>query len=174
MHLSKLITAIALCVCALSAQAYPTHDANYDVVFQVDYKILQNDNPQTFITLEQESTGAIDGTPTLIQLRGKSRTLETDTAGKKTTTQNHIVYSGYRLVLTPEKLAPGQFEKTHNVHTQIHLESIVEGQDGPASDQGVVKDVVMAVGEQTNLDWSNNGEQYQLTVRLISARALKK
>jgi hypothetical protein len=32
----------------------------------------------------------------------------------------------------------------------------------------------MAVGEQTNLDWSSNGEQYQLTLRLISARALKK
>lgn len=174
MHLSKLITAIALCVSAFSAQAYPTQDANYNVVFQVDYKILQNDTPQTFKTLKQVSTAAIDGTPTLIQHRGKSRTLETVTAGIQTTTQNHIVYSGYRLVLPPEKLAPGQFEKTRNVHTQIHLEYIVEGQDGPASDQGAVKDVAMAVGEQTNLDWSNNGEQYQLTVRLISAKALKK
>jgi hypothetical protein len=174
MYLSKVITAIALCVSALSAQAYPTKDANYDVVFQVDYKILQKESPQNFKTLKQQSTAAIDGTPTLIQHRPGNGVSTTVVAGKKTTTQNQIVYSGFRLVLTPEKLAPGQFEKTRNVLTQIHLDYFAEGQDGLAKDQDVVKHVAMAVGEQTNLDWSSNGEQYQLTLRLISARALKK
>ncbi|MCT9824829.1 hypothetical protein [Pseudomonas veronii] len=104
----------------------------------------------------------------ILQHRWKSRTQKTVTEGKKSTTQNHIVVYGYRLVLTPEKLAPGQFEKSHNVHTQIQLEQIVEGQDGQPNPQSVVKDVAMAVGEPTNLDWSINGEQYQLTLRLIS------
>ncbi|WP_426158061.1 hypothetical protein [Pseudomonas sp. TSRC2-2] len=60
------------------------------------------------------------------------------------------------------------------MQTQFHLDQFAEGQDGPAKDQDVVKDVAMAVGEQTNIDWSSNGEQYQLRLRLISARALKR
>ncbi|MCY1450020.1 hypothetical protein D9M71_667970 [compost metagenome] len=109
----------------------------------------------------------------ILQQRWKSRILKAVTEGKKSTTQNHIVVYEYRLVLTPEKLAPGQFEKSQNVHTQIQVEQIVEGQDGQPNPQSVVKDVAMAVGEPTNIDWSINGEQFQLTLRLISARALK-
>ncbi len=173
MHLSKLITAIALCVSSISAQAYPAQDANYNLAFQSEFKILQNDTPQTFKTLKEVSTGANDGVPLILQHRWKSSTQKTVTEGKKSTTQNHIVVYGYRLVLTPEKLAPGQFEKSHNVHTQIQVEQIVEGQDGQPNPKSVVMDVAMAVGEPTNLDWSINGEQYQLTLRLISARALR-
>lgn len=174
MYLSKVITTIALCVSTFSAQVYATPDANYDVVYQVDYKILQKEPPQSFKTLKQLSTGANDGTPTLIQHRPKRGVLATVTVGNKTTAQNQIVYSGFRLVLTPEKLAQGQFERTRNVRTQIHLDYFAEGQEGPAKDQDVMKDVAMAVGEPTNFDWSSNGEQYQLTLRLISAKAIRK
>ncbi|EPA99435.1 hypothetical protein [Pseudomonas sp. G5(2012)] len=171
MHLSKLLKAIALCVCAISAQAQA---ANYDLWFQSEFKIMPTDTHHTVKALKEESTGTYDGRPLILQHRWKSHILKTMTEGKKSTTQNQLVAYSYRLVLTPEKLAPGQFEESHDVQTQIKLEQFVEGQDGQSSPQTIVKDVAMAVGEQTNLDWSINGEKYQLTLRLISAKALKR
>ena len=82
MHLSKLLTAIALCVSAISAQAYPAQEANYDLAFQSEFKILQNDTPQIFKTLKDESTGANDGVPLILQHRWQSRILKTVTEGK--------------------------------------------------------------------------------------------
>lgn len=171
MRCCTLITALALFAGPVSAQAFQMQDANYNLVYGVE--ILGKTPPSmAYTTLYTPPVATLDGMSAVAQRTKRKGFAETAPIKNGTSTQSRIEVYGYRLVVTPDKLGQGQLEKSSTVHTQVQLEHSVPGQDGRAIKLNLTKAVDLKVGEQTTLDWSNNGSEYQMKVRLVSANSV--
>lgn len=98
-----------------------------------------------------------------------------ETIVKGNTTIFHSVTKtyGYELVVTPKTPAPGEFEKSGHVQTAIAYEQILKGANGEPVKYRAEKDVSLAIGRPTTLEWTNDGKAYRLTVELARSEHLQ-
>lgn len=169
----NVLAAIALSAGSICAHAYQMPDANYSFAYQGEIQV-QDETSSSYRTLYRPPAMTFDGRSAVAKQTKEKGFPETVAIPNGTLTKNRMEVYGYNLVVTPEKMDAGQFEKAQKVHTRIDLEHSVEGPDGRAFSQSMHKAVDLKVGEETTLDWSSHGAQYRLSLRLLSAQSLAK
>ena len=165
MKLRNILMSAALCVTSINCFAENSkgvHTFNYHGKLER----LNTDSPGSTEIVFDQSMGAGDGHPSVFAHVDRDAVFEQVKEGNKTITRSVPQVYGYRFVVTPETLAPRQFETTGRVSTTISVDQSVKGNDGKPVKHSETKSVSLTSGETVTLDWINAGERYRLTVKL--------
>lgn len=113
--------------------------------------------------------GVSGGQQDLSRHKEKGAILVQEKKGRTTITHTAPQYYGYKVVVAPQALDRGEFEKAQHVPTSIIIDQDVRGFDGKAVHHQETKSAPLAINQAEQLDWVNDGQAYRLTVRLLGA-----
>lgn len=165
MKVRNILMSVALCAASINCFA-ANPEGVHTFTYQGKLERLDASSSGSTKTIFDQSMGAGDGHPGVFAHQDKEAVFEQIKEGNKTITRSVPLVYGYRFVVLPETLAPGQFETTGRVTTSISVDQSVKGKDGKPVEHSETKNVSLTKGETATLDWVNAGEKYRLTVKL--------
>lgn len=170
MHFSKLLisAAIALMCTACSNKPVQQTPVEYRVDFEGTINV-KGTGGERDTTLYRPRLGSItgqEGIAAQIVTTNVEQPIRLVTVGDTTTAKSTYSTYGYTLFVTPEIRPQQHFWNKTKIMASIKLDHSVKQVDGSASHKMPSAKVDLALGEETKLNWSNEGKDYELTLRL--------
>lgn len=165
MKVRNILMSVVLCTTSINCFA-ANPEGDYTFTYQGKLERLNSTSSGSTETIFDQTMGAGDGHPSVFAHQNTEAVFEQIKEGNKTISRSVPQVFGYRFVVLPETLAPGQFETTGRVTTSISVDQSVKGKNGKPVEHLETKNVSLTKGETATLDWVNAGEKYRLTVKL--------
>lgn len=167
MKLKHGITALYLLTLSAGSFAFGP-DWNYEMQYSAYLKATSSDSntqkPDSFFFNTTDGETGIEGHP------GKVSHFTTTVDGNKTTTKSDPQPRGTQVSITPSKMVRGDYEKTKQVSSEIKIDHAILNKEGLSVQTHQEFKRTMEVGKPTILNWTNNGESFQLTLTLDAVK----
>lgn len=170
-HVSKLFICAAIALLCSACSNKPAQSlSEYRIDFEGSINVKGNDGAGA-ATLYRPRLGSLNGQEGIaaqVVTTNAEQPIQLATVGDTKAAQSTYATYGYTLFVRPEIQPPRFIWSKTEISTSIKLDHSVKLADGSASHKTPSTEVNLALGDEAKLNWSNDGKDYELNLRLVN------